>query len=152
MPPANQDPGAKKVLSESEAKAKAEKIYADLKAGADFVKLVKENSGDSTSAAKDGDFMPIRKSDQVPEEIKAAVFALKPGEFCPPIRQPNGFYVFRLQSLENQPFDKVREQLANELRSTRMSEWVQSTQKSTPVKIELEDAFKPAQPPAAADK
>ena len=151
-PPANPDPGAKKVLSESEAKAKAEKLYADLKAGADCVKLVKENSGDPASAAKEGDFMPIRRSDQVPEEIKAAVFALKPGEVCPPIRQPNGFYVFRLTSLETQPFEGLRQQLADELRGSRMSEWVRSTQESVPVKIELEDAFKPAQPPAAADK
>ena len=62
----SKDPAAKKVLSEPEAKAKAETLYADLQAGADFVKLVKENSGDSTSAAKDGDYTPIRKSDQLP--------------------------------------------------------------------------------------
>ncbi len=46
----------KKPLSEAEAKAKAVKLLAAIKGGADFVKLVKENSDDETSREKDGEF------------------------------------------------------------------------------------------------
>jgi hypothetical protein len=147
---AQQDPAAKKVLSESEAKAKAEKLYADLQAGADFVKLVKENSGDPTSAAKDGDYTPIRKSDQLPAEIKSAVFALKPAEITRPIRQSNGFYIIRLEGIDKESFASIEQKLTDELGNRQMSDWVQNTQKSIQIKIEYPAAFAPAQPPASA--
>jgi parvulin-like peptidyl-prolyl isomerase len=146
---AQQDLGAKKVLSESEAKAKAEKLYADLQAGADFVKLVKENSGDPTSVAKDGDYMPIRKSDQMPPEIKNAVFALKPNEVARPIRQPNGFYIIRLEGIETEPFASVERRLTSELADKQVADRVESTQKSIQIKIEYPAVFAP-QPSAVA--
>jgi peptidyl-prolyl cis-trans isomerase C len=146
---APKDPAAKPVLSESEAKAKAEKLYAELQAGADFVKLVKENSGDPTSVAKDGDYTPIRKSDQIPAEIKNAVFALKPAEVARPIRQPNGFYIIRLEGIDRESFESVETRLDGELRSSRVSEWVRNQQSSIDIKIEYPAAFAPAPATAA---
>ena len=50
--------------SEDEAKAKAEKVVQQARGGVDFVKLVKEYSQDSASAAQNGDIgMPVRKYD-----------------------------------------------------------------------------------------
>src|ERR1700687_3121903 len=46
----------KKHLTEDEAKAKAEQLVKEIKGGADFVKLVNENSEDASSKAKGGDF------------------------------------------------------------------------------------------------
>lgn len=149
---AQQDPAAKKVLSESEAKAKAEKLYADLQAGADFVKLVKENSGDATSVAKDGDYTPIRKSDQIPPEIKNAVFALKPSEVARPIRQPNGFYIIRLEGIEMESFAAVETKLTGDLADAQTRDWIQNTQKSIQIKIEYPTVFAPAPPPPAPAK
>jgi parvulin-like peptidyl-prolyl isomerase len=149
---AKQDPAAKKVLSESEAKAKAEKLYADLQGGADFVKLVKENSGDPTSAAKDGDYMPIRKSEQMPVEIKNAVFALKPNEVARPIRQPNGFYIIRLEGIDNESFASVERKLTAELADARVRDQVENTQKSIQIEIEYPAVFAPQPPPAAPVK
>lgn len=145
---APQDPKAKKVLTESEAKAKADKLYADLQAGADFVKLVKENSGDATSVAKDGDYTPIRKSDQIPPEIKNAVFALKPAEVARPIRQPNGFYIIRLEGIETETFAAVERKLTGELADAHVRDWIQNTQKSIQIKIEYPALFAPAPAPA----
>ncbi len=146
---APRDPAAKKVLSESEAQAKAEKLYADLQAGADFVKLVKENSGDPTSVAKDGDYTPIRKSDQIPPEIKNAVFALKPGEVARPIRQPNGFYIIRLEGIDKDSFASVESKLTGELEDAHIRDWIQNTQKSIQIDIEYPAVFA-AKPPAPA--
>ena len=50
-----------KSLTEAQAKAKADKLVAQAKSGADFVKLVKENSEDDPSKAKDGDFGTLRR-------------------------------------------------------------------------------------------
>ena len=69
----------KKPLTEAEAKAKAAKLKTALKGGADFVKLVKENSDDETSREKDGDFATLRSTDNIPDAFRAAVFALKQG-------------------------------------------------------------------------
>ncbi len=136
----------KKVLSEAEAKAKADKVFADLKGGADFVKMVRENSGDPTSASKDGDFGTLRRSDRLPEDIKTAVFSLKPGQVSGPVRQPNGFYIFRAEEIGAEPIEKVRDKINLELRNSQFKEWVEATQKSISIKIENEAAFAPAPP------
>jgi peptidyl-prolyl cis-trans isomerase C len=136
------DPKSRKFLSEPEAKAKIEKLLAQVRAGADFVKLLKENSEDTESLARDGDFgQPIRRSDSVPENIKSAIFSLKPGEVTDPVRVSAGFYLFRLEELVTQSFDEVASDIFNELRQKRFSEWMEKTQKSVTVKIENEEFF-----------
>ncbi len=148
-PPANLQPGAKKPLTEAEAKAKAEGLVAQLRAGADFVKLVKEHSEDPTSVAKDGDFPVISKSDQIPDNIKTAVFALKKGEISEPIRAPNGFYIFRAEEVLVKPYDQVKDEIFNELKLARLREFLDSIQKSVEVKVENPHFF--AQAPAGGN-
>ncbi len=148
-PPAKVEPGAKKPLTEAEAKAKAERLVAQLRTGADFVKLVKEHSEDPTSVAKDGDFPVISKSDQIPENIKAAVFALKKGQISEPVRAPNGFYIFRAEELLVKPYEQVKDDIFNELKLARLREFLDSIQNSVEVKVENPQFF--AQAPAGGN-
>jgi peptidyl-prolyl cis-trans isomerase C len=142
---------AKKVQSEAEAKAKAEKLLAELQAGADFVKLVKENSEDTASASKDGDFGSFRRSDQqLPEEVKAAIFALKQGQVSKPVRQPNGYYIFRAEEIGIEPFDKVKDQITGTLTNSRVGEFVTATQNTIDIKIVNEAVVAPVQAPPPA--
>jgi peptidyl-prolyl cis-trans isomerase C len=141
------DPKAKKILTEAEAKAKVDKLLAELRAGADFVKLVKEHSDDKESAAKDGDFDPIRKSDGVPDNIKSAIFSLKAGQVSEPVRVANGFYLFRLEDLSAATFEQVRDEIFMEIRQTRFNEWLEKTRQSLDVKIENPDFFSKIQTP-----
>ena len=145
-PPKQDDPNAKKVLTEAEAKEKAAKLLADLRAGADFVQMVKEHSGDKNSAAKDGDFGVIRKSDRLADPIKTAVFALNPGELSEPVRQPNGYYLFRVEETGVQPFDEVKQQITGELRQARFDQWMKETQKTIEIRIEHQDLLRQAMP------
>ncbi len=142
----------KKILTEAEAKAKAEKLYADIQAGADFVKLVKENSGDPTSAAKDGDFGVFTRSDNIPEDVKTAIFALKAGQVSAPVRQPNGYYLFRAEDVSLQPFEKVESLVTDRLRNTLFNDWVETLRKSIEVKIETPAILPPAPSAAPATK
>jgi parvulin-like peptidyl-prolyl isomerase len=87
--------GGKKLLTEGEAETKIEDLEKQIKGGADFGKLARENSDDKASAEKDGDFGVVKQSSAYPQPIKAAVFALKQGEVSAPIKQPNGFYLIR---------------------------------------------------------
>jgi peptidyl-prolyl cis-trans isomerase C len=146
--PAGAAADSKKRLTEEEAKAKAEQLIKEIKGGADFVKLVKENSEDASSKAKDGDMGTLSRADNLPESIRSVVFALKAGEVSEPVRQPNGFYIFRADEVSQRPLEQVREQLVKQLQSERLQEWLKSTTKSLNIKFENEQFFSGA---AAAD-
>jgi len=138
--------GSKKPLSEKEARAKAEEIVKQLRSGADFVKMVREHSEDPTSKAKDGDFPVISKSDQIPDAIKQAVFALKKGEISDPVRAPNGFYIFRAEEVLVKPYEAVRDEIFNEIKLARLREFLDTIQKGIEVKVENEAFFRQAAP------
>lgn len=132
---------SKKLLSEEQAKAKAGQIAKEAKAGVDFTKLVKENSQDETSKAKDGDFGTISPSDNLPDSIRSVVFGLKSGDISDPVRQPNGFYIFRADAVSEKPFLEVRDQIFTELKNQRLKEWLDATTKSLDIKFENEQFF-----------
>jgi peptidyl-prolyl cis-trans isomerase C len=125
----------KKPLTEAEAKAKATKLLAQIKGGADFVKLVKENSDDETSRDKEGEFATLRNSDNIPDAFRAAVFALKQGEVSEPLRQPNGFYLLRAEEVVVQPLASVRDDIYNELKNLHSDEWMRGMDRDSKVQI-----------------
>ncbi len=132
--------GEKKKLAEAEAEAKAKDLVKQLKGGADFKKLVAENSDDVASKAKGGDFGTIRRSDQIPEELKKAIFALKAGEISEPVKQPNGFYIFKITEYTAQPFEEVKSILGSQTRDQKFQEWLKVTQETADAKV-LDAAF-----------
>lgn len=132
--------------TEAQAKAKAEELRAKAAAGADFVALVKEHSEDQASRDKNGDYPPMRQSDPLPEPVKKAVFSLKPGGVSEPIRQANGFYIFKLEGVDAKPLAEVREQIVNQIRQERFGAWFQAVRQNLDVKFENEELLKPKQP------
>ena len=148
---ANASADGKKHLTEDEAKAKAELLVKEVKGGADFVKLVNENSEDATSKAKGGDFGTFSRSDNIPDSIRSVVFALKAGEVSAPLRQPNGFYIFRAESISQKPFSDVVGQIVSELKNTHLRGWLESATKGLDIKYDDEQFFaSPAAPNAPA--
>jgi len=136
------DPAAKKYPTESEAKAKIEKLLADIRGGADFVAVLKKNSDDAASVARDGDFeTPIGRADKWPEEIKNVIFSLKKGQVSDPVRTPAGFYLFRLEEMGVQPYDQVRDTVFIALRQERFQKWMDDTKKSVEIRIDNPDFF-----------
>jgi len=146
--------GEKPKLAEAEAQKKADGIVKQLRAGGDFKKMVDENSDDAASKAKGGDFGTIRRSDQIPDELKKAIFALKAGEFSDPVKQPNGFYLFKVVEYTAQPFDEVKSTLTSQLRDQKFQEWLKTTQDTADVKVEDPSFFGKAlaAPPPAVPK
>jgi parvulin-like peptidyl-prolyl isomerase len=111
--------GGKKTLSEEEVKAKAAKLLEAIRGGADFVKLVHENSEDETSKARDGDFATVNTSDNIPDAMRAAVFQLKQGETSEPVRQANGFYLLRAEQVTFRALSQVRDQIFTKLKEDK---------------------------------
>lgn len=101
----------RKSMTESDALALAQKLVGQLRAGADFVAMVKQHSKDEASAKRDGDFAKLKKTDNIPANVKEVVFALKPGQISDPVRQPNGFYIFRLEAMTEPEYSAVAAQI-----------------------------------------
>jgi parvulin-like peptidyl-prolyl isomerase len=139
--------GGKKARTEEESKALADQIVKQIRNGADFLKLVSEYSDDADSKSNGGEYPEIKPNDNsVPANVKAALFSLKEGEITEPIRQPNGYYIFRLDKMAIPPYDHVSAEVFESLRDLRFQQWLESLRKSVSVQFHSEDYLKePAQ-------
>jgi parvulin-like peptidyl-prolyl isomerase len=123
-------------LEEGQALQKGEDLSRKAAAGADFTALVKEHSKDKESVEAGGVFGPVNRNDtRHPEHIRAAIFALKVGEVSKPIRNPNGFYIFKMDELSVQPYAKVKDDIFTHLLETRFQKWLAEVGRSVEVKI-----------------
>ena len=136
--PMESDGKTKKPLTEAEAAQKAAALVKQLRGGADFAALAKQNSDDESSRDKGGEFPTIKPKDTaVPPAIKTAVFALKPGEITDPIKQANGFYIFKLEEIVMPPYEQVRDDIYKNIKSERLTAWLDDIKKN--LKIEFKD-------------
>src|SRR5208337_1770596 len=126
---------SKKALTEEEAKAKAEKVLAQARAGADFKALVKENSDDETSRDKGGDFGTWRVTDNVPDLMRPVVFGLKQGELGEPVRQAHGYYIFHADEVTFAPLAQVRDSIFQQLKQQHFQEWLAKLDAATKVEF-----------------
>jgi|SRR5271157_1473209 len=126
---------SKKALTEEEAKAKAQKVLAQARAGADFKALVKENSDDETSRDKGGDFGTWRMSDNVPDLMRPVVFGLKRGESGEPVRQAHGYYIFHADEVTFAPLAQVRDSIFQQLKQQHFQEWLAKLDAATKVEF-----------------
>jgi parvulin-like peptidyl-prolyl isomerase len=83
----------------------------------------------------------LSRADNLPESIRSVVFALKAGDVTEPVRQPNGFYIFRAEEVSQRLLEQVREQLVKQMQSERLQEWLKATTKSLNIKFENEQFF-----------
>ena len=104
--------------TEPSSRAQAEKLLAELKAGANFEELAKAHSADPGSAAKGGDLGLFPKGRMV-KPFEVAVDALqKPGDLSGVVQSDFGFHIIRLEERQpagTKPFEEVREQLRAEV-------------------------------------
>jgi peptidyl-prolyl cis-trans isomerase C len=104
-------------------KAEAEKVIAELKAGADFATLAKKYSTDP-AGAQGGDLGFFKKDDMLPE-FSAAAFALKPGDYTQtPVQTRYGWHV--IQSVaRRQAAPPTFEEAPDQLRQKMIEEGLQ---------------------------
>jgi peptidyl-prolyl cis-trans isomerase C len=133
------------VQSEAQAKAKVEELRQKLAAGADFAELARLSSDDRPSATKGGELDAMNRNSPYPKALKDAVFALTPGAISEPLRQPTGFYIFKLESLQRQPFEEVEPIIVSELQQSHFNEWLRNIRSRFAVQVE--DAQFLASPP-----
>lgn len=136
-PAAEPTAGGKKILSEAEAKAKATSLLDQIRKGADFKKLARENSDDEISRAKDGFFNDMKPTDPMPEAYRSAIFKLKPGETTEVLGQANGngFYIFHAEDVTFKSYHDVQDQVDRAYKEDRFRQWMDKTQSETKATI-----------------
>jgi peptidyl-prolyl cis-trans isomerase D len=100
------------------AKAKADKLAAEAKAGADFAALAAKNSDDPGSKAQGGD-LGWATHDSFVAPFADALFAMKAGEITGPVKTQFGYHVIKLEEVEpgaQRSFDEVRGELEADYR------------------------------------
>jgi len=106
--PQNADPATKQ-----QAKAKAEALLKDLKAGQDFAATAKANSQDPGSAPNGGDLGYFEKGQMVPP-FEQAAFALKPGDMSEVVESQFGYHIIKVADKQDSrvvPLEEAKQQI-----------------------------------------
>jgi foldase protein PrsA len=132
-------------------KALADKLYAELKAGADFATLAKKYSTDPGSKSQGGR-LTITRGQTVPEFDKVA-FALATGALSKPVHTQFGWHIIHADKpakpRQSTPFSQVKEsirqQLLQEKRNTQLQKWLDALKKEYASKISYANGLAPAE-------
>ncbi len=106
----------------AKAKAKAEDLLKQIRAGGDFAALAKKNSDDPGSAQKGGDLDWIQRGQTV-KPFEDAAFTLKPNQISGVVESLFGFHIIqplKKEAAHTKPFDEVRGELLSEMRKRQL--------------------------------
>jgi parvulin-like peptidyl-prolyl isomerase len=135
------------VLNEDEAKAKAEKLVAQIRGGADFAKLVLTESDDESSKEKGGYLGTWSMTDNVPDALRTGVMNLQEGQVSDPIRQVGGYYIMRVDAITYTPFADTKDILMGQIKQQKAGKMLDDLYKSVKVEFPKNDP-----PPAGASE
>jgi parvulin-like peptidyl-prolyl isomerase len=138
------------------SKTEAERIYSQLKAGADFATLAKKYSADPGTKNLGGKITDTKGQGFAPE-FEQTAFALKTGEISQPVKTQFGYHV--IQALApvkpGTPFKQVQASIkATLLQSKRnqvMTQWVQDLTDRYKKKVKYAAGFSPPSIPTTTD-
>jgi foldase protein PrsA len=137
-------------------KALADKLYSQLKGGADFAALAKKYSQDPGSKAQGGE-LTISRGQTVPEFDKVA-FELKTGEISKPVKTQFGWHIIEAEKdttkSKKTPFAQVkaaiRQQLVQQNRSAALQKWLAGVQAEFAKKVKYAAGLAPPATTSAA--
>ena len=122
------------------ARAKAETVLKDVKAGKDFAALAKEHSQDPGSAAQGGD-LGFFQQGQMVGPFNDAAFGLMPGAISDLVETQFGYHIIKVaekQPARTIPLDEVRPQVEQFLQNRNREEQTEAFVKSLRSKGKVE--------------
>lgn len=141
--------------TDAKAEEKAAELLKQLKGGADFATLAKENSADAGSAVKGGDLGELQKGRTVPEFENAAFALQKLGDLSGLVKSQFGYHIIKL--LDKTPEHKMtyaeaRPQLATQLTDQLLQHAREGEANATLERAKFDDAAIEAFSKSHADK
>lgn len=103
--------------------AEAERILAQIQAGADFATLAKAYSQDSSTRESGGDLGFFPQGILVAPEVEEAAFALQPGQFSGVVTSPLGFHI--VQVVERDPARPVSPESLRLMQDRAVQDWIE---------------------------
>jgi len=106
------------------AKDKAEELYKQIKAGADFAELARKNSADPGSARQGGDLGFFGRGVMV-GAFEDKAFSMEKGQISEPVKSPYGYHIIKLTDVrkgDTKTFDEVRATLVDRYRQQKAEE------------------------------
>jgi peptidyl-prolyl cis-trans isomerase SurA len=127
----------------ADAKRRAYATIDRVKAGEDFAKLATELTEDATTKSTGGMIGWVEPTTLDPA-WESAVFGMDKGDVRGPISGAKGVYVLFANDLKRtqvEPFAKIKDQLASELRRTQLAKltraWIEELRKKAHIEIKL---------------
>jgi parvulin-like peptidyl-prolyl isomerase len=141
-------PQGAKCMPDAKAKAKANQLYDQIKAGANFAALAKKYSQDPSSASEGGKLTISKGQTVAPFEQTA--FLLGVGTVSRPVKTQYGYHLImpisNVTPAHTTPIKQVQESIRQQLLQTKkqekMAKWVNDMKKDFAVKYA--DGYKPA--------
>jgi foldase protein PrsA len=139
--------------------ATANKVEAELKAGANFADEAKKYSTDPSSKDKGGDLGFFGKGQMVPS-FQAAAFSQPIGVVGPPVKSPFGYHIIVVEAKKPKTIatlansgDKIKAQLMQTQEQQQIPQFLAGLRSKATIQIyddKLKDALPPAPPAPAA--
>jgi parvulin-like peptidyl-prolyl isomerase len=132
-------------------KAQADKLYQQLRNGADFAELAKKYSTDPGSKNQGGAYKAVQKG-QFVKEFDEYLFSAKTDQLSKPIKTQFGWHIIQptsdVEPASVTPFAKVkgqiREQVEQQKKQEAVSTWVSALQKRYAGKVDYAVGYGPA--------
>jgi hypothetical protein len=131
----------KRQASETEMKEEADKLRARAAAGEDFSKLQQDGYDFAGVKAKapNTHFNSIAKASLPPTE--ATILELKKGEVSQVQGSPQGFLIYKVDDIEQQPMANVRAEITRRLQTDKLKAFSDQLQKSASENTTFDDAY-----------
>jgi peptidyl-prolyl cis-trans isomerase C len=139
----------KKVLTDAEAKAKADLLRNEIIAGkAKFEDVAKKESDDTDSGKNGGELGLFGRGQMVPE-FEQAAFSAKVGDVAPPVKTQFGYHIIKVEEHASTAFDQVKPTLEKNLKQKKLRDKLDAMKDSA--KPVYDEAYfaPPATPPVA---
>lgn len=137
------------ILVDAKEKTLADRLYQQLKSGADFATLAKKYSKDPGSKAQGGK-LTITKGQTV-KEFDATAFKLRTGGLSMPVKTQFGWHIIYAEKdvtpAKKTPFaqvkDVIKQQLISDRRTEKLTQWYDEVKKEFAKKTKYANGFGP---------
>jgi len=124
-----------KDMTESEARAEAEKLRGEVMQGKDFAELVQSYSDDDDSKAEGG-VLPETASRNLLPEIAQGIAGLKENEVSQPIKTRYGYHLVRMLKRSDNGFEDAKPHVVIVLKSQLVDQQIEAMKQAKPVQLD----------------